>query len=290
MKTTKLLSLVVVVFSLTTLSIRAAESTNAPATAATMTAPATGSAAESSINAAPEDDPWQFSATPYVWVVQLNGKVKVRNRDLNVGINFDQIFNHLEGPPLMLHLEVRKKKFGFYTAPLYVKLSADVNNAGPVTLFGGNDTLTLWVVESGAFYQIAQLGEDRPWKLEALAGFRYWNLDNNVSFNAFPNIIFNASRNQDLWDPFIGLRLSKRLTEKLSMSLLGEYGGFCISESTPNDSWEAVGTLGYDITKRITLLAGYRALGVNTYNKTGQGDIRANLTFQGAVVGCRFSF
>ena len=74
------------------------------------------------------------------------------------------------------------------------------------------------------------------------------------------------------------------------MNLTGEVGGFAISESTPNDSWEAVGTLGYDFTSRLTLLAGYRALGVNTYNKTGQGDIRANLTLLGAVVGLQYRF
>jgi hypothetical protein len=189
----------------------------------------------------------------------------------------------------MLNLELRKKNFGFYTAPLYVKLEADANNAGPVTIVGGNDTLTLWVVESGAFYQIAQWGQERPWTLDALAGVRYWNLNNEISLNT-PGSLFSASRDSNLWDPFIGLRLSKHLTEKLSFTMLGEVGGFAISESTPNDSWEAVGTLGYDFTKRFTLLAGYRALGINTYNKTGQGDIRANLTFQGAVVGFKFSF
>jgi hypothetical protein len=123
-----------------------------------------------------------------------------------------------------------------------------------------------------------------------MAGVRYWNFDNQITLNIFPNSPFSSSRTTDLWDPFVGLRLSKRLTEKLSMNLTGQYGGFNISQSTPNDSWEAVGTVGYDFTKRITLLAGYRALGVSTYNKTGQGDIRANLTLQGAVVGCKFSF
>jgi hypothetical protein len=48
--------------------------------------------------------------------------------------------------------------------------------------------------------------------------------------------------------------------------------------------------LGYDFNQRFSLLAGYHAMGVNTYNKTGQGDIRANITFQGAVVGFKFTF
>jgi hypothetical protein len=290
MKPAKILSLVAA-FALAANSVRAADTNNVPANAASVTSPAAAStSADASLKMAPDADPWQFNVTPYLWVAKINGKVKTQKRDLNVGIGFDQIFNHLKGPPLMLNLEVRKKNFGFYTAPLYLKLEADVNNAGPVTLIGGNDTFTFWVIENGGFYQIAKWGEDRPWTLDALAGFRYWNFDNQISLNVFPNAPFNSSRNTDLWDPFVGLRLSKRLTEKLSMNLTGQVGGFNISESTPNDSWEAVGTLGYDINKRLTLLAGYRALGLSTYNKTGQGDIRANLTLQGAVLGVQFRF
>jgi hypothetical protein len=254
-----------------------------------VTAPATASASADSLNSAPNADPWQFSATPFLWVVQLNGKVKTLGRDVNVGINFDQILNHLKGPPLMLNLEVRKKNFGFYTTPLYVKLSADVNNAGPVTIVGGNDTVTLWVVETGGFYQIGKWGQENPLSLDVLGGIRYWNFNNDVSLN-IPGSLFEHSRDANLWDPFIGLRLSKYLTEKLSVRLTGEYGGFAISESTPNDSWLAMGTVGYDLTKNFSLLAGYRALGVSTYNKTGQGDIRANMTFHGAAVGLQIRF
>jgi hypothetical protein len=267
----------------------AQEPANAPATAASMTDPDTASASAGSLNAAPDADPCQFSVAPYMWIAQINGKVKTQRRDMNVGIKFDQIFNHLKGPPLMLYLEARKKKFGFYTMPLYLKLSAGVNNAGPVTLIGGNDTFTFWVIENGGFYQIAKWGPERPWTLDALAGFRYWDFNNNISLN-IPGAGFNYSKDAGLWDPFIGLRLSKRLTEKLNLTLIGEYGGFAISQSTPNDSWEAVGTLGYNVTRNFTLLAGYRALGLNTCNKNGQGDIRANLTLQGAVAGFKFNF
>jgi len=289
MKLNKTLALVAAAFSLATISVRAADTNNVPATAASVIAPATASTSEDSLNAAPDSDPWQFNATPFLWVVQINGKVKTKNRDLNVGLNFDQIFNHLKGPPVMLNLEVRKKNFGFYTSPMYVKLEADVNNAAPVTVAGGNDTLTFYVIESGGFYQIAQWGQERPWTLDALAGVRYWNINNEITLN-IPGSQFAYAKDGNLWDPFIGLRLQKHLTEKLSFNILGEVGGFAISESTPNDSWQAMGTLGYDFTKRFSLLAGYRALGVNTYNKTGQGDIRANLTLQGAIVGFQFRF
>jgi hypothetical protein len=291
MKLIKTLALFAVAFPLATLSVRAADTNTVPATDASVTAPAaaTATATADTLNAAPNDDPWQFNATPFLWAVQINGKVKTQKRDLDVGVDFDQIFNHLKGPPVMLNLEVRKKNFGFYTSPLYVKLEADVNNAGPVTIIGGNDTLTFYVVESGGFYQIAQWGEDRPWTLDALAGVRYWNMNNEITLN-IPGSQFSYSKDGNLWDPFVGLRLKKYLTEKLSLNLLGEVGGFAISESTPNDSWQAMGTLGYDFTKRFSLLAGYRALGLNTYNKTGQGDIRANLTFQGAIVGLQFRF
>lgn len=275
-------------------SAQAADASNVPATDTPVTVPATGSSSTGPLAAAKDADPWQFNTAPYMWFVQVNGKVKVLDHSANVNVNFDEIFNHLRGPPLMLNLEVRKKKFGFYTAPLYVKLAADASeHAGPLTL-DGEDTLTLWIVESGGFYQIAELGEKNPLTVDALAGVRYWNIDNNLVLNDPSHIInFNHHNTLDLWDPFIGLRLQKNLTEKLSVSLTGEYGGFAISSSTPNDSWEAVGTVGYAFTRRFTCLAGYRALGLSTYNQSGVvggGNMRANIILQGAVVGFEFRF
>jgi hypothetical protein len=269
-------------------SAHADDATNGPANSATKMAPVTNGSIDA-LTTVPDTDPWQFNATPYAWAVQINGKVKTKGRDVNVGISFDQIFNHLEGPPLMLNLEVRKERFGFYTAPLYTKLSLDANNPGPVTFIGGNDTVTLWVIESGGFYQIAKWGQDKPWTLDVLAGVRYWNFNNDLTLNV-PGSQFAHSKDANLWDPFIGLRLEKYLTKKFGFSMTGEYGGFAISQSTPNDSWEAVGTLNYDFARWFTFKAGYRALGLNTYNKTGQGDVRANLVLQGAVIGFEFKF
>lgn len=283
------LSLVVTLLGVATGSVRAADTNNVPAAGTALSAAATGASSTGALAAAPDEDPWQFNATPFLWVVQINGKVKAGGRDLNVGIDFNQILDHLEGPPLMLNLEVRKKDFGFYTSPMYVKLSLDANNAGPVTIVGGNDTVTLWVVENGGFYQVGKWGQDKPVTLDVLGGVRYWNFNNEISLN-IPGSAFQHSRDANLWDPFIGLRLEKHLTEKLSLRLTGEYGGFAISESTPNDSWQAMGILGYDFNRRFSLMAGYRALGINTYNKTGEGDIRANLTLQGAIVGFQFRF
>lgn len=271
--------------------VRAADTNNAPATDASVTAPATGPSSASSINSAPDADPWQFNATPYMWFLQVNGRVKTRGHSADVSVPFDEIFNHLKGPPLMLNLEVRKNKFGFYTAPLYADLSTDASeHKGPLTL-DGNDNIKIWIIESGGFYQIAKLGEKHPLTVDAIAGVRYWNFDNSLTLNDPSGIInFHHSKTYDLWDPFIGLRVQKHLTDKLSVSLTGDYGGFAISSSTPNDSWQAVGTLGYDFTRRFTFLAGYRALGLNTYNQTGKDDIKANLILQGAIVGLQFRF
>ena len=288
------LLVIVVILATATLSTRAADTNNVPAADASATAPPTGLSSTSPANAAPDVDPWQFNASPYMWFLQVNGHVKVLSHSANVSVPFDEIFNHLKGPPLMLNLELRKKKFGFYTAPLYAKLSSDASeHAGPLTL-NGNDTIDIWIVESGAFYQLGSWGEERPLTLDVLGGVRYWNLDNNLALNDPAHIInFNHSSTLGLWDPFVGLRLQKHLTEKLSVSLTGEYGGFDISTSTPNDSWEAVGELGYAFTRKFTFLAGYRAMGLNTYNQSGKvgGEgMRANLILQGAVVGFQYRF
>jgi len=50
--------------------------------------------------------------------------------------------------------------------------------------------------------------------------------------------------------------------------------------------WQAIGMLGYDVSKSTTIFAGYRAIDLD-YEKRGD---ELDLTFHGPVVGVDFRF
>jgi hypothetical protein len=78
------------------------------------------------------------------------------------------------------------------------------------------------------------------------------------------------------------------LTRKLSLALHGDVGGFGISDSSSDLSWQAIGTLGYDFTQLFTLSLGYRALSVDKHSGSGSSEKGANLQFHGPILGFAF--
>src|SRR5262249_41274747 len=140
----------------------------------------------------------------------------------------DKIIKHTD-LGFMAYFEARKDCFGFFAQPNYLKLSGD-GNEGPLS---AHFTTKLWIVEGGAFAQLFKIGEERPLTVDAIAGVRYWSLNNELSIAAPPlGKTFNRSKTSDITDPLIGLQAQQYVTKKLSLLVRGDVGGFGIADST----------------------------------------------------------
>jgi hypothetical protein len=228
-----------------------------------------------------DDDPWRFTVAPLLWGAGINGNVTVRNRSADVNVDFNQILDHTDAA-FMAYFEARNSEFGLYLQPNYMRLSAD-GSIGPLE---GSDTMKIWIVEGGAFYNIVTWGQDKPLTVDAVVGVRYWNLNNDLKLSGPNGRSFNAQSTQTLTDPLVGLRVQKHLTEKWSLNLEGDIGGFGISDQSSDFSWQTVGLVGYDFTRNISAFAGYRALGVR---KEGS-EKGADLVLSGALLGVEFTW
>lgn len=89
----------------------------------------------------------------------------------------------------------------------------------------------------------------------------------------------------DWVDPVVGARTGIDLTERLSLSLLGDVGGFDIG-SASKFSWKANALLSWQFAESWSLVAGYQALNV----QRERGDADADITMKGPVVGLGFQF
>ena len=236
-------------------------------------------------NSAPAaQDPWRFDFAIMGWVALPSGNVTVRGHQVPVDVSVDQMLKHLDGIA-MFGFELRKDKFGFYAQPNWIKLETD-GNVGPLS---AKDEMQIWIVDAAGFYQLAKWGEEKPVTLDVLAGVREMNLGNKVSIQGQRGIVdFNGSSSLNLIDPIVGMRSQIYLTRKFSLSLHGDVGGFDISNSSTDLSWQALGLLGYDFSRHFSLFVGYRALSV--YRSTGSGsqDNGAALILHGAQLALNF--
>ncbi len=243
-----------------------------------------------------QDSKWEFTIAPYLWMIGIDGDVTVKGRDAEVDVGFDDILDELDIAALA-HFIAKKGRWEFFVQPNYMKLSpeGDVERKA-VTLDADVETEML-ILEFGAFYKLGTWGSRLPVSLDILGGGRYWHLDNEIDLDidiSLPGTDITRERDadsdKDLIDPFVGFRVGTSITKKLRFSIRGDIGGFDISDDTSDLSWQAIGLFEYDISQRIVLGAGYRALDID--NETGSGDDKdaLDVTIHGPLLGVGVRF
>ena len=234
----------------------------------------------------PAEDRWQFITAPHLWAAGISGDVTIKGMTADVDIGFDEIRDHLQGG-FMTYLELRKRKFGFYANPLYLKLTGDGSTSrGRSFRFEQQ----LWIVEFGGFYNLGQWGQDKPLAVDVIGGGRYWNNHMEMKLSGPLIDTVSSASTKDLIDPIIGLRANQHLTQKFSWSLRGDIGGFGISNSSTDFSWQAMGMLGYDLSRRCSLWAGYRALAYDKEDGSGANRHGADVVLHGPILGLEIKF
>lgn len=120
--------------------------------------------------------------------------------------------------------------------------------------------------------------------VDAGIGLRYWYLDNRMTITPgfWPNgITFSETEN---WvDPVIAGRVVTRLGGPWSLTFVGDLGGFDVGSQF---TWQAIGTLNYQVNDQLSLRAGYRALSVDYKN----GDFEYDVLMQGPILGLTYRF
>jgi len=231
-----------------------------------------------------DEDGWHFGTMPMFWAAGLDGDVSIKGNTANVDASFSDILEHTE-QSFATYLELRKGKFGVFASPLYLKLTGDQN--GSVT--EAEITSQLWIAEFGGYYRISDVFEVEPVKLDLLLAGRYWDLHNDLKITT-PGSTFKGSSTQTLLDPVVGIRVQNYLDKRLQIMLRGDAGGFGISNDTSNISWQAMGLLGYDLTKRFSVWAGYRALSIDTEEGGDSNKNGVNVIMSGVVLGLQINW
>jgi len=202
------------------------------------------------------EDPWRFDFAIIGWGPSISGSIGVAGQSANLDVGLDTILGDLKGIA-MLGFDLRKEKFGFYAQPNWISLQAD-GNVGPLR---AQDDLQIWIVDLAGFYQLHKWGKEKPVTLDALLGVRYWHISDELTLSGPGGLInYNNSESTYLIDPIIGLRAKMFFTEKFSLSLQADVGGFGVSDHSSDLTWQALGTLGYDFNRHFALGVGYRAL------------------------------
>jgi hypothetical protein len=223
------------------------------------------------------DGGWDFSMTPYLWLLGIGGDVRVRNSSAHVDVGFDELWDDLS-IALMGRVEAWNGRLGLYLDPVYSQLESEAESGGAdVTL-----ETEMLVVDFGVMYRVLEStsADERSCRGDLSLGGRYSYLKSELDFD----VLADHEQSTDFVDLTVGGRYAMDLTDRLGFLVMGDVGGFDIGSSS-DFAWNLEGLGSFEIGESGRVWAGYRLL---DYDRDDGGASGIELQFSGPVVGYEF--
>lgn len=292
----------------------------AAALQAPCSARAEGTAPESSAY-----DGWEFSFTPYAWVLFITGDQTAGTDTSSIDTNLFEIIEEAkELYAFNSEQELRKGKLGILADVVWANVRVPVNEAVTGEIPGiprinvaigaeGGAAVKIAVVEPGVAYEIFDgssgssfkdpVSSERSTAIDLLGGARYWYLRTEIGLNVTATLSIPAlglsrtgagrvdgATTTDWWDPYVGIRLRHKHGPGQEVVLRGDIGGFGVGSDF---TWQLEGLYNYDtrlLGHDVTAQLGYRALYADYEEGSGDNTVGYDWLWHGPVVGLKFTF
>ena len=192
-------------------------------------------------------------------------------------VGFGDLVKNLE-LGFMAHGEAWKGDWGIMTDIIFLELGSDIS----LPVLGVLDIGLQEVIAEGL---LGRRFVDDERQIDVFAGIRYWDLDMNLELESGPGDGLDFG---DSWvDPVVGARLVQGTDSDWFVMLRGDVGGFGLGSSF---SWNVQGGVGYEVSDRFSVVAQYKALGVDFENdEAGSLDFLSyDTTTNGPLLGFVF--
>jgi hypothetical protein len=222
---------------------------------------------------------WHVGITPYIWFAGVNGDSGILGHEAGVHASFGDIFNYLN-IGAMGDVDVRYNRVIIPVDVLWMKLSD--NKALPLD-DPEAESIKAKMNETVLTPKIGyRVGDGRRVKVDALFGARYWHLGTTLTLQ--PVQLANGfSRSANWADAVAGGRIEFALSRKASATIFGDAGG-----GSARLDYQVGGFLGYKLSRRWTLLGGYRYLSVD-YRPNSRALFVYDVDMPGLAIGATFN-
>lgn len=226
-----------------------------------------GNAAGASQLTPRDEDRWRVTLKPYVWASALHADVGIGSLPpTEVDLDFADIVEDLDFA-FMLGAELRKGEsdWALVFDSLYLRLEKENANL--------DATVEQYMIETDFAYR-----ESDDKAIELIVGARYWNTDIDLDLGGGGS----GSRSRDWIDPVLGARGIVELSDKWSLRLRGDIGGFGVGSDF---TYQIAGVASFAVSPSFGVGLGYRHLAVD-YDDSG---FQYDAEFSGLIVGIEWT-
>lgn len=228
---------------------------------------------------------WRFDVAPYLWAINMNGRVQVAPITTHIDQDFSQILKKMNIGG-MLFLDAYYDKWDIYFNGMY----AELTDGDHLNTISANATDRFGIFGIGAAYQVYEYCfANDIFSIEPYAGARYTRNDVTLEISHGIGRI-SAKNNQDWIDPLVGARLRLVLDKTWSMVLSADVGGVNTSKQY---SYNIMGLIGYKpqtMMKHASFYLGYRLLDQRYQTGHGLNFFDWNMKLYGPMAGVVFDF
>jgi len=219
-----------------------------------------------------EKSNWEFNLAPlYLWAISIDGDMGIRGRTSNASIDFGDVWDNLEGVFTVRFNGLYRKKFGLIFDYNYLDLGTEKAN----DLVNVDVGFKSQIINLAGSYRF--LNGDST--LDGIAGIRYNKLDAGINLN---NVGERLDGDQDWVDPIVGLRYNYAFTDKWSLQLYGDIGGFGVSSDF---TWQGLALIDFQPWENVAFVAGYRGIGTDYETGSGTDQFTFDATVHGPLIG-----
>ncbi|MCW1924458.1 hypothetical protein OKA05_17965 [Luteolibacter arcticus] len=230
------------------------------------------------ITPSPKSSGWEFSGAIYAPLMGLEGDIGVAGLTTEVDLSFGDILKELDGGATAA-FEARYDRWSITGDFIWLKLSGSAQ-AVASSYIGLKQEQILASLTLG--YEI--YGSEST-TIDLLAGGALNSMD--VDLQLFtPNLpvtIRGASGSEEWIDPFVGLRIRHQLSDRWSLWVRGDYGGFEVSS---DEYWQVIAGISYRLSEHTSLAMAYRIMSVDYH----QAGFDYDTKMEGPNLGLIFQF
>lgn len=223
-------------------------------------------------------DVWQFHVAPYIWALNMDGRVGVGPAKVHLDESLSDILSDLSWAG-MIWIDASKDNFGIFVNSLYAVLSQD-NKYDSLTVNVKNNFGLFSAGVSYVLYHYNQI------TLTPYVGARYTLTDTTIKIENFG---LTAKDNQNWTDPIVGARLRYDFNKRWQVLVAGDVGGTNMSS---DKSYDAQGYVGYSpqtMLTHSTWYLGYRLLYQDYEAGSGSNFFSWDMKLHGPVMGVSFA-
>lgn len=182
------------------------------------------------------DGDWEYLFAPYFLGAGMDGTVGARGLEVDIDASFGDVFKHLEFGA-QGHFEAKNEDWVILTDFTYIGLGA----SPPAAVIDVNQ----YIIEGGAGRRFGNF--------DLLFGGRFNRIDQKIRFKG--PLGLSGEADQNWFDPYVGGRITAPFSEKVSLIVRGDIGGFGVGSDF---AWYFNSTLAIRVSQKIALGVFYR--------------------------------